>query len=118
MAIGLLPMMGFAAVGDGGEQRAMIAMILDGFVVVSGLGGIVISALAWRGNRRAGWIGVILSGLCAAIAWVSESGSLDLFPSLGLAVVFALPAIYLFLGLRASGAQPARPVKTVKRVGE
>ena len=116
-AIGVLPMMGFAGVGDGGEQAAMIALVLDGLVVVTGLFLIVISALAMRGNRRAGWIGVVLSGLCAAVGWVSETGSLGLFPSFGLAVVLALPALYLFLGLRVSRAQPARPLK-VKRVDE
>jgi hypothetical protein len=65
-AIGVLPMVGFAGVG-GGEQAVMIAIILDGSVVVTGLFCIVMSVLAMRGNRRACWMGVVLSGLCAAV---------------------------------------------------
>jgi hypothetical protein len=110
LAIGVLPMMGFAGVGDGGEQAVMIALILDGLVVVAGLCLIVMSVLAMRGNRWAGWTGVALSGLCAAVGWVSEAGSLELFSRSGLAVVLALPAIYLFLGPRGSRTQPG-PLK-------
>ena len=118
IAIALFPMLGFAGVGDGGEHAVMVAMIIDGLLVATGLFWIVMSALAMRGDRRACWFGVVLSGLCAGVGFLSQGDSLELFPRIGLTVVLALPAIYLLLGLRGSRAQPVRPLETVKRVDE
>ena len=117
-AIGLFPMTVFAGIGGGGEQAVVVAMILDGLVVLTGLFSIVIGVLAMRGSGRAGWIGVVLSVLCAAAEWISQGDSLGMLPRVGLTVVLALPAIYLAWGLLASGVWPARRLVTVQRRGD
>ena len=106
---GPLPMVGFAGIGDGGAQAAIIAFLVVGGIVVGGcLFWLVIAALAIRGSRWAGYVGIVLSILSAGAGFLILSGYLELIPTTAITVVLIVPAICMYLGLRAGRRLPVR----------